>query len=168
MRARIEAERPILLGVSFGGMMAIEIAKRIPGATVIIVSSVRDHRQLPFWIKAGGRVYPHWLIPRMRRPRWRVSFLENYFLGVETDEDGRLVSEFQNKVDQQYLDWAIGTIARWSNEWTPPHFYHIHGGRDRMFPLRRVDATHLIPDGGHLMVFNRHAAVSNVLREILC
>jgi pimeloyl-ACP methyl ester carboxylesterase len=167
MRAGIADERPILLGVSFGGMMAIEMAKELPGATVIIVSSVRDRRQLPLWIKAGGRVYPHWLIPRMRRPRWRVRSLEGYFLGVETEEDRQLAGEFQDKVDQQYLEWAIGTIARWQNEWTPPSFFHIHGGRDRMFPLRSVEPTHVVPDGGHFMVYNKAEEVSRVLRGIL-
>ena len=167
MRAGIVGERPVLMGVSFGGMMAIEIAKKIPDATVIIISSARDRWQLPLWIKAGGRVYPHWLIPRLHRPRWRVSFFENYFLGLESPDDSRLVSDFQNKVDQQYLDWAVSTIARWQNEWTPPSFFHIHGGKDRMFPLRNVQPTHVIPDGGHLMIYNRAEAVSRMVHEIL-
>ena len=167
MRAGITGERPVLLGVSFGGMMAIELARKLPGAVVIIVSSVRDCRQLPFWIKVGGRVYPHWLIPRLRRPRWRIGFLENYFLGVETEDDERLVREFRNKVDQRYLDWALHSIAYWKSMWTPAPFYHIHGGEDRIFPLRTVQATHVIPDGGHLMVYNRASEVSRVLRDIL-
>ncbi|HLZ89808.1 MAG TPA: alpha/beta hydrolase [Puia sp.] len=167
MRAGIDGGQPVLLGVSFGGMMAIEIARKLPGAVVIIVSSVRDHQQMPFWIKAGGRVYPHWLIPRLRRPRWRPGFLEDYFLGVETDADRQLVREFRNTVDQAYLDWSVWTIARWRNLWTPPSFYHIHGGRDRMFPLRKVQATQVIPDGGHLMIHNRAGEVSRALRDIL-
>jgi len=167
MRTGIAGARSILLGVSFGGMMAIEIAKKIPGATVILVSSVCDHGQIPLWIKLGGRMYPRWLNPRMRRPRQFSRFLEDHFVGVESDEDSRLVSEFQNKVDREFLYWAIHAIARWDNQWTPPALHHIHGGRDRMFPLRRVVPTHVIPDGGHLMVFNRAEAMSRVLREIM-
>ncbi|HVU95561.1 MAG TPA: alpha/beta hydrolase [Puia sp.] len=160
-------EPTVLMGVSFGGMMAIEIAKKIPGARVILVSSVRDHLQIPFWIRIGGRVYPRWLDPRVKAPRRLMGFAEDYFIGVESAEDRRLVSDFQNKVDRQFLYWAIQTIARWQNEWAPRCCYHIHGGRDRMFPIRKVQPTHIIPDGGHLMVYNRAEAVSSVLREIL-
>ena len=167
MRAGISGERPVLLGVSFGGMMAIEIAKELPGATVIIVSSVRDHRQVPLWIKAGGRVYPRALFPSIQRRKLRMPSIERYFIGVESAEDAQLVNEFQEKADPQYVAWAIDTIARWQNEWTPASFYHIHGRRDRMFPFKNVQPTHVIADGSHLMVFNRAAAVSAVLRQLL-
>jgi hypothetical protein len=63
--------------------------------------------------------------------------------------------------------WAIHTIARWKNEWEPRSFFHIHGGRDGIFPIRLVQPTHVIPDGGHLMVYNRADQVSRVLRDIL-
>ena len=167
MRAGIVGERPVLLGVSFGGMMAIEIAKQIPRARVILVSSVRDHHQVPLWIKLGGQLYPRWLNPRMQGSRKLTRIIENYFIGVESEEDSRLVSEFQNKVDREFLYWAIHTIARWKNLWSPASFFHIHGGKDQMFPIRKVQPTHIIPDGGHLMVFNRAAEVSGMLREIL-
>jgi pimeloyl-ACP methyl ester carboxylesterase len=167
MQAGIHDEQPVLMGVSFGGMMAIEIAKNFPAARVILVSSVCDHSQVPIWIKAGGRVYPHWLNPGIRRPRRLMQLVEDHFIGVESAEDSQLVSEFQNKVDRLFLYWAIHAIARWQNQWKPPRFYHIHGGKDRMFPIRKVQPTHVIGDGGHLMVFNRAAEVSGVLREIL-
>ena len=163
----IKGERPVLIGVSFGGMMAIEIAKKMPGARVILVSSVPDHRQIPLWIKIGGRVYPRWLNPRVRGPRGLMRFAENYFIGVESAEDSRLVREFQGKVDRRFLYWSIHAIARWRNQWSPPSLHHIHGGKDRMFPIKKAQPTHIIPDGGHLMVFNRAAEVSAALREIL-
>ena len=167
MRAGIEGGRPVLMGVSFGGMMAIEIAKKMPGARVILVSSVREHSQIPFWIKIGGRFYPRWLNPGVKAPRRWMGFAENYFIGVESAEDSRLVSEFQNKVDRRFLYWSIHAIARWQNQWTPASFFHIHGGKDKMFPIRKVQPTHIISDGGHLMVFNRAGQVSGVLKQLL-
>ena len=167
MREGIRGERPVLMGVSFGGMMAIEIAKKIPGARVILVSSIRDHHQLPLWIRWGGRIYPRWFNPRIRSPRRMMGFIENHFIGVESVEDSWLVSEFQNKVDRRFLHWSIHTIAQWRNEWTPPSLHHIHGGRDRMFPLRKVQPTHIVADGGHLMVFNRAEEMSRILRPLI-
>lgn len=167
MRTGIRAERPVLVGVSFGGMMAIEMAKELPGATVVILSSVSDDRQIPLWIKIGGRLYPRRLISGLKKPGWRPSRLEDHFLGVETIDDRLLVNEFRNTVQDGYVHWAIRTIARWRNRWKPASFYHIHGGRDRIFPLRKVRATHVVGDGGHLMVYNRAEAVSGILAGIL-
>lgn len=167
MRMGIQEDRPVLLGVSFGGMMAIEIARHLPGARVIIISSIRDRYQLPLWIRIGGSIYPRWLNPRMKRPRSWMAFAEEYFIGVESAEDRRLVSEFQNKVDREFLYWSIHAIARWRNEWTPHSFYHIHGGKDRMFPLRKVQPMQVVPDGNHLMVFNRAEAISRMLQTLI-
>lgn len=173
MRAGITDKNPILLGVSFGGMMAIEISKLIPGATVIIVSSIRERRQMPFWIKASGWSHLYRLVSP-RSVRGSLSFfagrmprLENHFLGVETVEDARLCREFRQQADPNFIGWAIRRIVHCQNDWLPASFYHIHGGKDGMFPLRRVEATHIVPDGGHLMVFNRAAEVSRLLGLIL-
>jgi pimeloyl-ACP methyl ester carboxylesterase len=169
MSAGITDKNPILLGVSFGGMMAIEIGKLIPGATVIIVSSIRERRQMPFWIKLGAWFYLYRLVsPRSVRASLsffggRVALLENYFLGVETAEDAHLCREFRQQVDPNFIGWAIRRIVQWQNEWAPASFYHIHGTKDRMFPIRKVEATHIVPNGGHLMVFNRAAEVSRLL-----
>ncbi len=153
--------------------MAIEIGKLIPGSTVIIVSSIRDRRQMPFWIKASGWSYLYKLVsPRTLRGSvslfgGRAPRLENYFLGVETAEDERLCREFRAQADPNFMSWAIGRIVHWQNDWIPASFYHIHGGKDGMFPLRHVQATHIVPDGGHLMVFNRAEEVSRLLVTIL-
>ena len=36
-----------------------------------------------------------------------------------------------------------------------------------MFPIQHVEATYIVPDGGHLMVFNRAEEVSRLLGLIL-
>ena len=173
MSAGITDKNPILLGVSFGGMMAIEIGKLIPASTVILVSSIRERRQMPFWIRASGWTYLYKLVsPRSLRGSMslfagRVPRLENYFLGVETADDARLCREFREQADPNFIGWAIRRIVLWQNDWVPASFYHIHGTQDGMFPLRRVEATHIVPDGGHLMVFNRAEEVSRLLVTIL-
>ncbi len=51
------------LGVSFGGMMAVEIAKYYPAATVILVSSIGSRRALPWWMRTCGRLGLNRLMP---------------------------------------------------------------------------------------------------------
>jgi pimeloyl-ACP methyl ester carboxylesterase len=152
---------PVLMGVSFGGMMAIEMAKYIPGAKVILISSVASRKELPAGTKLAAALGLYRLIPA--RPGAWMRSISNYFLGAEGEEEFRLSNEFIENVDPVYLRWAIKQIIRWKNEWQPPVLYHIHGSKDRTFPLNRVAATHVVKGGGHFMVMNRAEEVNALL-----
>jgi hypothetical protein len=165
MMQQVNTDQPVFMGVSFGGMMAIEMAKFCTGATVILVSSVKSHKELPRWMKLTGRLRLDSLIPR--KP-WKGFYpVENHFLGTETKEDIRVANEFRGSIDPVYLRWAIRQVLTWKNEWQPPVLHHLHGGKDRMFPLRRIVAPQIIPHGGHFMVMNRAKEVSAILAEYL-
>lgn len=164
MKAGIDGDRPILLGVSFGGMMAIEIAKYSIAATVILVSSIGHRQSLPRWMSICGRLGLNRLMSA--RPGKGLRWLENYYLGVETAEDANLAEQFRRKADPHYLYWAVDQILNWKNEWLPERFYHLHGNRDKIFPLRRVKATHVVAGGGHFMVNNRSEILSGILGRI--
>jgi pimeloyl-ACP methyl ester carboxylesterase len=51
MRATITEENPVLMGLSFGGMICTEIAKQIPVEKIIIISSIKSSKELPLWMK---------------------------------------------------------------------------------------------------------------------
>ncbi len=51
---QITNEHPILIGVSFGGIIVQEIAKIIPTEKVIIISSVKDPSEFPVRIQWVG------------------------------------------------------------------------------------------------------------------
>lgn len=164
MTGQIHSESPILMGVSFGGMMALEMSKICPGAKVIIISSVKCRQELPRWIRLSGNLGLIRLLPR-KPPR--LSRVESDFLGTETPEEVQLVRDFQQTADPVYLRWALGQVINWRNEWQPAECYHIHGTNDRTFPLKNIRATHVIPGGGHFMVMNRAKEISTVLESIL-
>src|SRR5258705_1104375 len=51
MAEYIKHDSPVLLGVSFGGMMGIEIAKQMRLQKLIIISSIKSDNELPRWMK---------------------------------------------------------------------------------------------------------------------
>jgi len=161
----ISEDDPILMGVSFGGMMAVEVAKHFPTATVILISSAGTRRQLPWWMKISGRLGLNRLLPA--RPGRRFRWLEDYSLGVESKDDARLVEDFRGKADPRYLRWALGQVVNWKNEWRPHRCFHVLGDRDRLFPLSRSGATHVVAGAGHFMVYNRSSTVSGILTGIV-
>lgn len=165
MASQIHHNNPILMGVSFGGMMAIEIARIVSSAKVILLSSVKSHQELPQWMKLTGKLRLNKLMPP--KPLEWMSLLENTFLGAETPEEIALCNEFRKNVDPAYLRWAIEQIINWRNEWQPPVTYHIHGNKDKIFPLKGILPTHVIKGGGHFMIMNRAPAISTLLTKIL-
>jgi pimeloyl-ACP methyl ester carboxylesterase len=152
MSAMIEDEEPILLGVSFGGIIAIEIAKHKPVKKVIIVSSIKTSDELPTWMRVAGILQLNKILP-VRSNKITERFDDNQ-LGVTTENEKMLVEHYRKKSDPQYMDWAINQVLNWRNSWQPETLVHIHGDKDKMFPIRKLRPTHVIEGGTHIMIMN--------------
>ena len=171
MSERITEESVTLVGVSFGGMLSIEIAKIRSIQKVILISSIKNHNELPVWMKVFGKLNVHSLLPQKPlhslRPMKLIEPIENYFLGAETEEEKKLVHEYRKNVDPVYLRWSIHQILNWKNDWQPETLYHIHGNRDKIFPYSRIKPTHTIDSGGHFLIYQQADMVSSILNEII-
>jgi pimeloyl-ACP methyl ester carboxylesterase len=166
MRHEIVDPNPILIGLSFGGMMAIEIAKLIPVEKVILISSIRDRYELPFFMKLTAWLHLNQIIPM--RPYKILEPIENYNLGVETKEEKKLVKEYRQNIDRRYTDFAIKEIVNWKNEWSPENTIHIHGTNDHIFPIKYIrNPDYVIGGGGHLLLMNNADEVNKILKKEL-
>ena len=168
---QIEHDNPILLGVSFGGMMAIEVAKLLHIQKVILISSVKSYAELPAWMKICGRYRFDRMLPSRPlhsiRPLKVLRPIQNYFLGTESAEEKAIANHFRDNVDPAYLRWSINQVLNWKNEWQPETTYHLHGEKDHIFPLKHVKPTHVVPDAGHFMVMNKCSEISEILKNII-
>ncbi|MGF6846922.1 pimeloyl-ACP methyl ester carboxylesterase [Chitinophaga sp. W3I9] len=157
--------RVTLIGVSFGGIMSLEIARHIPVEKNILLSSIKRSSEKPpyyNWVKKLGlHKLPDNLLYQRR------SVVVRKFLNIETPEERKLVNEYLAKRDYTFTRWAVNAILHWENEQVPEGLVHIHGARDLPFPVKYLQPTHLIPDGGHFMVLNRSAAINRILEEVL-
>ena len=166
MQKDIVHPNPVLVGLSFGGMMSIEIAKIIPAEKVILLSSVRTRHELPFFMKITGKIHLNRLIPM--KPYSILEPLENYNLGVKTPEQKKLTKEYRNNLNLQYSNWAIDQVVSWKNEEIPTKVVHIHGTNDHIFPIRYIkNPDYVIRGGGHLLPMNNAEEVSGILKNIL-
>ena len=168
---QITSPQPVLLGVSFGGMMAIEISKIIPVDKVILISSVKSYTELPAWMKRCGKLKLDKLIPQKQigsiKPLKVIRPIQNYFLGAHTSEEKKIANEFRDTVDPVYLKWAINQVLNWKCECTSTKVFHLHGDNDHIFPIKKLKPTHIIPSGGHFMVMNRCGEINQILQSIL-
>lgn len=162
---RILHPNPVLLGLSFGGMMSIEIAKQQPVEKVIIVSSVKHKEELPPYYSGMARLL-------LRKLPDRLLFGNRYylvklFMQSRSEEEKMLLKDYMRKKDFRYMRWALAAVLNWQNEWVPPSLVHIHGSADRPFPRRYVHPTHTILKGGHFMVMNRASEISRIIEREL-
>lgn len=167
MATGIQHENPILLGLSFGGIMSIEIARLLPVEQVILLSSIKHHKEKPPYYRYNRlsrfilRKMPDSILFGKRR------LVVEFYLQTETPLELSLVREYLGKKDYAYTRWALCTILQWKNEWMPQSVLHIHGTKDRPFPIRYLRPTHSIPGGGHFMVLNRAEQINLILKENL-
>lgn len=170
LAANIRHEHPVLIGVSFGGMMAIEIAKQIPVKAVILISSVKSAEELPVWMKFFGKCKAEYLLPSVPlksiKPLNAIRPIQNYFLGAHSPEAIAIANEFRDNVDPLYLKWSIRQIFNWKNNWAPAQVFHLHGDNDKLFPISKVKPTHIIKNGGHFMVMSHCDEINKILCEI--
>jgi pimeloyl-ACP methyl ester carboxylesterase len=166
MQSEIEYPNPVLIGLSFGGMMSVEIAKLISVEKVILVSSVCCRSELPFYMKLTSALNLNRLIPM--KPYTILEPIENYNLGVETKEEKELLREYRHHLNLQYSNWAIDQVVNWQNTWVPPNYIHIHGTNDHIFPIRKIiNPKYKIQNAGHLLLMNNAGEVNEILKKEL-
>jgi pimeloyl-ACP methyl ester carboxylesterase len=161
---QIPYERPILIGVSFGGMVATEISKLIPTEKVIVISSAGSHKAIPFYYKLIGLVGLQKLLPA--RVATRPGKLLYSILGIHSPEHRNLLTGILSKTDPTFLRRAVDMILNWRNDVLPKNFHHIHGTRDLLLPLR-VTCHCTVTGGGHFMIVDRAKEVSQWIQQVI-
>lgn len=162
---QITTANPILIGVSFGGMMAVEVAKLIPTEKILVISSAKTRKELPDYFQATGkptllRIIPDWLLIQ-------PNPVNHWLFGTESGRDKKLLNEILRDTNPRFLRWALTAIATWQNDHLHPNLKHIHGKKDKILPHRYVCCDFTVEDGGHFMIVNRADEVNALVREML-
>lgn len=162
---QITTPKPMLLGISFGGMMAVEIAKQIEVEKVILISSAKTRKELPLYFRLAGMVRLHFIFPyRLMKKSNRMT---NWFFGIDSITDENLLKQILIVTDVIFLKWAIDKIVRWNNKTIPDNIFHIHGSNDKIFPFDNVKKDAIIQEGGHFMIMNKAEEVKEILKREL-
>ena len=165
LREQIKDDNPVVVGLSFGGLMAIEIAKQIPTEKVILLSSVKDRLEIPFYFKLFRIVPLHRVVP-FKSLLFAFYWLAYWLFAPEGSEQKKLLKTILVETDPHFLKWALHKVVVWQNQNVPENLVHLHGKRDRIFPYRYVNPDYSIESSGHLMVMTRAEEISNLLKEL--
>jgi len=77
------------------------------------------------------------------------------------------MNHFLSSSDPIFVKWAINEIANWNREKSLENVIHIHGDKDKTFPIGGTEADHIIKNGSHLMIYTHANLVSKLLNKIL-
>lgn len=164
---KIKHEKPILVGLSFGGIIATEIGKLIETEKIILIASAKTKTEIPYYFRIAGKLKLHKLLPSklMKMP----NFFSFWFFGTESKNDERILREILKDTDTTFLKWAIDKIVNWKNETEHNNLVHIHGTSDRILPIKYVNCQIKVKNGGHFMTLNKSQEINNILKnEISC
>src|SRR5690606_10356397 len=59
----IPEANPTIIGLSFGGIIALELAKLKPPAHIIQIAAVKTHLEWPFYVRLLGKLKVHQWLP---------------------------------------------------------------------------------------------------------
>lgn len=160
---QIKQPKPILIGLSFGGMMAIEVSKQIATEKVIIISSAKTYKEIPLYYRIPGLINMHKWMPF--RKLKKLNFITSWFFGTQSKTENKLLLQITKDTDPNYVKWAVDKIIKWHNNQIPANLYHIHGTKDRLLPLSKSQYDKPIEGGGHLMIMNKSTQITEILKQ---
>jgi pimeloyl-ACP methyl ester carboxylesterase len=163
---QIKAKKPILIGLSFGGIIAVEMSKHIAIEKIILISTTKNRQEIPFYFKMF-RWLPIYLLLPANFMLWIGKFIASWFFSLKTIDERKLLKAILFDTDARFVKWAIHQIVTWNNELIPENIYHIHGESDRIFPYQFVHEDFNIKHGGHLMIMSQAEYISNLIQKII-
>ncbi|HWY97877.1 MAG TPA: alpha/beta hydrolase [Bacteroidia bacterium] len=159
---QIDASEPVTIaGVSFGGIVANEISKLIQVKQIVLISSVRSWREMPWYFRFSGKLNLHRLIP-LKLARRANRFMRWFFL-VKDPVHRQLLMDIAGETSPTYLKWALNAAVRWRGE-EVANALQVHSNKDRTFPLQYIKRPDLVIQGvGHFMVVQKAEEVGSFI-----
>lgn len=165
MAKMIKHNNPVLIGVSFGGILVQEMARYITVRKVILISSIKHESELPKRMIFAKYTNIHKLLPTGLINN--MELLIKYAFGETVTKRLKLYEEYLSIRDKYYIDWSINQMVNWRQTFTPEHLVHIHGDHDAVFPILNIKNCITVKNGTHTMIINRAKWFNEYLPTII-
>lgn len=148
----------ILIGLSFGGLVSQEIAKKLRNKQVILISSFRNKSDLKPIMYYGLKLKLNRLLPPFRIPI--VSDLIAYLLNSGKKESKKVLADMLKVADFRFINWAIRQIDQVDLKSNyKEHYLSFTGTNDKL--VSNWSHKHSIDAGSHFMVFDKAEQISD-------
>ncbi|KAA5536105.1 alpha/beta hydrolase [Taibaiella lutea] len=161
LKEQITVKNPYIIGLSFGGMVAVEVSKQIEVEKMVLISSARTKDDLSRFQAFFMRLGLYKIIPGSFLRH--TNFLTYTYFGTHTPTDKKALTHLLNGTDIKLFRWALKSIAFWDNVEMPERTIEIHGTADKIIACRLSHPDYKIKGGGHLMVYNKADTISKII-----
>lgn len=153
MAADVTKPNPVLIGVSFGGIVVQEMKAFLNAQKIIIISSVKSKYELPVRLQVLRDTKLYKLLPTKMLEK--VKNWEKLVFGPYNKKRARLYNNYMMDINKQYLDWAIENVLQWDRKREDKNVVHIHGEEDKVFPVDNIQGCILVPKADHSMILTK-------------
>lgn len=165
MAKEIKDKEPILVGVSFGGVVVQEMKRMVNPEKTIIISSVKSRKEFPRYMRFSAATKLYKLLTASKL--LSVSDLSELGWNSKIKRRLRKMQYYLNVRDAEYLNWAIQNMIEWERQEEDPEIYHIHGTKDEVFPIQYIKRCRKIEGGTHAMILDKTPTVTKELINII-
>ncbi|WP_439127365.1 alpha/beta hydrolase [Polaribacter sp.] len=161
----IKEKNPVLVGVSFGGIMVQELAKFVNPKKIIIISSVKHEDELPKKFKFARFTKIYKFFPTVVVENFEEY--ARYFLGKSLKKKAALYNKYLYVRGKKYLKWSIYNVIKWEQKSNLKDIVHIHGTKDTVFPIENIKNPIAIKGGNHTMILTKAKKISKIIDDVL-
>ena len=158
-----------LMGSSFGGMLAQEIAPEVMPDGIILISSLVSRAEVAAPARMMSTLGLHKLA---KGPLLKLlGPVGTPFFSIKSTEHKQLFKDMLTSSDPDFQSWAIQHVATWNGPMEPfsGSVIRIHGTADLVIPAKNLqtDIDPMIPDAGHFLIMEQARQISEFLASRL-
>ena len=161
----IKHEQPVLIGVSFGGLLVQELSRLLETRKVIIISSIKYRSEMPRRLRFLKNSQAYKFFPS--RKLSRIDDFSKYDFHPHLKKKTELYNKYMSVRDEKYLNWAIHNVLHWKNTSPQENIIHIHGNKDEIFPIKYIKNCIPVEGGTHAMIIVKAKKISAIIEELL-
>lgn len=164
-----ESEPFVIIGTSFGGILAMEIAKIKHPEKIIIISSAKNREELSPIMKLKGASFfismvPDKIMKHIFNKGFHIStYVKKSYKAIYNEDTKAMVAKSTGGFDK----WVMKQVSDWDSDYEHQSLLHIHGDKDIVFPIKHIGNCYVIKGGGHPMIINKYKEIGKVITDFL-
>lgn len=153
----------LLIGTSFGGVVAQEIARFAQLRGLVLISTIKAGDKKPWYYPLAAKMPLYQLV----RGKLRYRLLPYWapLAGITDPEEQRLLQDMFMNASIRHRVWGADKIVKWEPTRLDLPCIHIHGTKDQVFGRSLIQNAVFIEGAGHFMVYQQATEVAEKIKN---
>ncbi len=155
----------VLIGVSFGGVVAQEMSEFLNLRELIIISSVKTKFEMPKRMHLVSSLRLYKILPVTVLVS--TPDLTKFAVGPKSRKRLQLYNTYLSMRDKRYIKWAVKHMLGWNRKTPVASIKHIHGDKDIVFPIKNISQCTVIKEGTHVMILFKAQELTQTIIKLI-